>query len=208
MILTIDNLQGQGPENYTQAIDGTNLPKVQRKLNQPAELQFSLLANSPGFVVPAADARVIVLKANGSFVFTGYVTGAPEYEYLGWGEQGPVYRYNLVAQSDEILLDRKALPNRAPFVNRSAGNALSQLAQDLLPGWFNTSAVQDLDQIATYAVNPQKSFSFHAAEIAVCARAASWRMNGSLILSPVGAATYSLSESDEGFWPLKRLVAV
>ena len=129
MILTIDNLQGQGPENYTQAVDGTNLPKVQRKLNQPAELQISLLANSPGFVVPAMDARVIVLKANGNFIFTGYVTSAPEYEYLGWGEQGPVYRYNLVAQSDEILLDRKALPNRAPFVDRSAGNALSQLAQ-------------------------------------------------------------------------------
>ncbi|MFY9980012.1 MAG: hypothetical protein WAK22_17425 [Candidatus Sulfotelmatobacter sp.] len=201
MILTIDNLQGQGPENYTQAVDGTNLPKVQRKLNQPAELQISLLANSPGFVVPAMDARVIVLKANGNFIFTGYVTSAPEYEYLGWGEQGPVYRYNLVAQSDEILLDRKALPNRAPFVDRSAGNALSQLAQDLLPGWFNTAAVQELDTLATYAVNPQKSFSLHAAEIAIYARASFRTMNGALILSPVGAATYPLNESDETFSP-------
>ena len=110
-------------------------------------------------------------KTNGSDVFTGYVVAAPEYEYLGWGEQGPVYRYNVVAQSDEILLDQKALPNRSPFVVRSAGNALRQLAQDLLPGGFDTSEVQDVDTLASYAVNPQKSFSFHAAEIALAAGA-------------------------------------
>jgi hypothetical protein len=201
MILTIDNLQGQGPENYTQAMDGTRPPKVQRKLNQPAELQISLLANSTGFVVPATGARITLVKANGSFVFTGYVTAAPQYEYLGWGEQGPAYRYNLVAQSDEFLLNRKALPNRAPFVDRRAGNALGQLAQDLLPGWFNTTAVQSLDTIATYAVNPQKDFSFHAAEIAVCARASFRAMNGALILAPVGAASYALNETDENFSP-------
>ncbi len=136
-----------------------------------------------------------------TYLFTGYVTGAPQYEYLGWKEQGPVYRYNLVAQSDEVLLNRKALPNRAPFVDRSAGNAVSQLAQDLLPGWFDRSAVQNLDAMANYVVNPQKSFSFHAAEIAVCARASFRAMNGSLILAPVGATTYALNESDENFSP-------
>jgi hypothetical protein len=201
MKLTIDNLQGQGPRDYTVALDGTKLPKIERKLNQPAELQFSLLANSPGFVIPVMGARVALGKTNGSDVFTGYVVAAPQYEYLGWGEQGPVYRYNVAAQSDEILLDQKALPNRSPFVDRSAGNALRQLAQDLLPGWFDTSAVQDVDTLATYAVNPQKSFSFHAAEIALSARASFSAMNGALILAPVGAATYALNESDANFSP-------
>ncbi len=201
MNLTIDNLEGLGPQNYTEAMDGTKAPKVQRKLNQPAELQFSLLGNSPGFVLPAAGGRVILAKVNGSDVFTGYLMAAPEYEYLGWGEQGPVYRYNLTAQSDEAVLNWKALPNRAPFVNRSAGNALQQLAEDLLPGWFDASAVQDLDTLASYAVNPQKNFSFHAAEISVAARASFRAMNGALILTPVGAATYALNESDETFSP-------
>jgi hypothetical protein len=201
MNLTIDNLQGQGPQDYTATLDGTKSPKVERKLNQPAELQFSLVANSPGFVVPVSGARVTLGKTNGSDVFTGYVTAAPQYEYLGWGEQGPVYRYNFIAQSDEDLLDRKALPNRSPFVDRSAGDALRQLAQDLLPGWFDTTAVQDLDTLATYAVNPQKSFSFHAAEIALAARASFRTMDGALILAPVGAASYALNESDENFSP-------
>src|ERR1700692_42714 len=201
MKLTIDNLQGQGPQDYTGAMDGTKPPKVERKLNQPAELQFSLVGNSPGFVIPVTGARVTLGKTNGSDVFTGYVTSAPQYEYLGWGEQGPVYRYNVIAQSDEVLLDQKALPNRSPFVGRSAGNALRQLAEDLLPGWFDTSALQDVDTLATYAVNPQKSFSFHAAEIALASRASFRTMNGALILAPVGAATYALNESDANFSP-------
>jgi hypothetical protein len=201
MKLTIDNLQGLGPQDYTGAVDGTKPPKVERKLNQPAELQFSLVANWTGFLVPVSGARVILGKTNGSDVFTGYVRGAPQYEYLGWGEQGPVYRYNVVAQSDEVLLDQKALPNRSPFVDRSAGDALRQLAQDLLPGFFDTSAVQDVDTLAVYAVNPQKSFSFHAAEIAVAARASFRTMNGGLILAPVGAAAYAMNESDANFSP-------
>ncbi len=201
MKLTIDNLQGQGPQDYTAALDGTKLPRVERKLNQPAELQFSLLANSPGFVIPVAGARVTLGKANGSDVFTGYVTGSPQYEYLGWGEQGPVYRYNVVAQSDEVLLDQKALPNRSPFVDRSAGDALRQLVEDLLPGWFDTSRVLDVDTLASYAVNPQMSFSFHAAEIALAARGSFRTMDGALILTPIGAAAYALNESDANFSP-------
>jgi hypothetical protein len=201
MKLTIDNLQGQGPQDYTAALDGTKLPKVERKGNQPAELQFSLVANSPGFVIPVVGARVALGKTNGSDVFTGYVIAAPQYEYLGWGEQGPVYRYNVAAQSDEMLLDQKALPNRSPFVDRSAGNALRQLAQDLLPGEFDVSAVQDVDTLATYAVNPQQSFSFHAAEIALASRGSFRSMNGALILAPVGTATYALNESDPNFSP-------
>jgi hypothetical protein len=201
MNLTIDNLQGQGPQDYTAGLDGTKPPVVERKLNQPAELQFSLVANSLGMVIPVRAARVTLSKANGTFVFTGYVTAAPQYEYLGWGEQAPVYRYNLVAQSDEILLDQKALPNRAPFVERSAGNALQQLAQDLLPGLFSTATVQSVDTLASYAVNPQEGFLFHAAEIALAARASFRVMNGALILAPVGAASYALNESDVNFSP-------
>jgi len=201
MNLTIDNLQGLGSANYTGYLDETKLPLVGRKLNQPAELQCSLVANAASFVIPTAGARVTLVKANGSYLFTGYVMGSPQYEYLGSGEQGPVYRYNLVAQSDEILLNQKALPNRSAFVERSAGSALRQLAQDLLPGWFNTGAVRDVDTLATYVVNPQESFSFHAAEIAVAARASFRTMNGALILAPVGTSVYALNESDANYSP-------
>jgi hypothetical protein len=199
MKLTIDNLQGSGPQDYTAALDSSVSPKIERKLNKPAQLRLSLVASSPAFVVPLAGARITLGKTSGNAVFTGYLTQSPHYEYLGWGALGPIYRYNLVAESDEVLLDRKTLPNRSPFVARSAGEALRQLAQDLLPGGFDTSAVQDVDILAWYEANPQKKFSEHAAEIALAARGSYRAMNGALVLAPVGATTCRLHETDESF---------
>ena len=201
MRLTIDNLDGHGAVDNTGALDASVTPRVEREMNQPSTFQCSLLGGSAGFVVPARDARVVVTRSDGSFIFTGYLTETPQYEYLGWGEQGSVYRYKLVAQSDEVLLDQKALPNRAPFVSRTAGSAMRQLAQDLLPGGFDTSAVEDVDVLASYAVNPQKPFSYHAAEIASAVRASYRAMNGALTLAPVGTAAYTISDSDGNFSP-------
>jgi hypothetical protein len=202
MKLTIDNLQGQGAVDYTAALDGTVAPRVERKINQPAELRCSLLGTTAGILVPAIGARVALTKTSGAFVFTGYLTEAPQCEYLGFGEQGTIYRYDLIAESDEVLLDQKALPNRAAFVERSAGAALTQLAQDLLPGGFDTSAVQNVDTLASYEVNPQKKFSYHAEEIALSARASYRATNGALVLASVGTAVYAINESDANYSPL------
>src|ERR1700733_5514413 len=201
MKLQIDNLDGLGPVDYTSSVDGSRFPQIVRKLNQPSELRLSLVANSSTFVVPLTGARITLGRTNGQDVFSGYLMQSPIFEYLGWGERGPVYRYDLVAQSDEALLDEKRLPDRCPFLDRSAGNALRQLTEDLLPGVFDTSAVQDLDTLAGYASNPRKKWSQHAAEIAIQARASYRIMNGALIFSPLGAASYSLNETDQDFCP-------
>jgi hypothetical protein len=202
MKLQIDNLDGFGPRDYTSSIDGSRSPQVIRKLNQPSEMRFSLLADSANFVVPVSGARVTLGMTNGQDVFTGYLMSSPVFEYLGWGERGPVYRYDLIAQSDEALLDEKTLPDRCPFLDRSAGNALRQLTEDLLPGAFDTSAAQDLDILAWYASNPRKKWSQEAAEIAVQSRASYRTMNGALIFAPLGANVYALNETDAGFCPL------
>jgi hypothetical protein len=202
MKLTIDNLQGGGAVDYSAALDGTVASRIIRKINSPAQFLCSLVAKGTGFVTPVVGARIVVTKANAAFLFTGYLTEAPQLEYLGWGQNGPVYRYGLNAESDEVLLDQKALPNRAPFVNRSAGAALRQLAQDLLPGEFDTSGVAAVDTLAVYEVNPQKKFSYHAEEIALAARASYRAVNGTLTLAPVGVASYAISESDPNFSPM------
>jgi hypothetical protein len=201
MKLQIDNLDGHGPRDYTAAIDGSRSPQVVRRLNRPSELKFSLVAQGPDFVVPASGARVALGRTNGQDVFTGYLTQAPAYEYLGWGERGPVYRYNLVARSDEAALDRKRLPNRPPFVDRGGGNALRQLTEDLLPGDFDTSAVVDVDSLAWYQVDPQKTWSEHAAEIGLEVRGNYRTMNGALIFSSIGSITHPIHQTDAAFSP-------
>jgi hypothetical protein len=201
MKIQIDNFDGRGLRDYTTAVDSSQSPQVLRGLNRISKLQFSLVANDPDFVVPVVGAHVMLGRNNGQNLFTGYLMQAPVFEYLGWGERGPVYRYNLVAQSDEALLDEKRLPERCPFVERSAGNALRQLTQDAIPGAFDTSAVQDVDTLARYASDPQETWSQQAAEIAVQGRASYRVMNGTLVFSPIGAAAYALTETDSNFSP-------
>jgi hypothetical protein len=171
MKLQIDNLDGAGLRDYTADIDAARTPRVTRKLNEASQLQFSLLSVGADFVVPRRSARVTLGRTNGQGVFTGYINADPEYEYLGWVERGAMYRYNLVALSDEFLLDEKCLSTRSPFVARSAGDALRQLTQDAIPGAFDVSAVQNLDTLPYYAPDPQKSWSQHAAAISTEARA-------------------------------------
>jgi hypothetical protein len=110
MNLRIDNFDGRGMFDYTAAVDGSQSRRVVRKLNQISTLRVSLVWDGADFVVPIVGAHVMLVRSNGQFVFTGYLIQAPAFEYLGWGERGPMYRYNLVAQSDEALLDEKRLP--------------------------------------------------------------------------------------------------
>ena len=199
MILTIDNFDGSGPRDYTAALDADRPPRVHRRLAQPAELRASLIARDTELVVPTRGARVILSRNNGDKIFTSYVVAPPEYEYLGWGERGPVYRYALRATSDEALLDRKTLPRRVPFTNRSAGDALAQLADDLLPGAFATAAVEDLAAIPSYTADPRKPWSAHAAALALRSRAAYRAHDGQLFFRPIGAVEHTLAETAPGF---------
>ncbi len=200
MKVTLDNFDGSGLRDYTDAVALDARCRLSRPLNRPAEYELTLVSSSPNFVVPANGARLVVTRNDtGGTLFTGYLNLAPEYEYLGWGERGPVYRYKLHALSDESLLDRKTLPVRLPFVARSAGEALRQLTEDVMPGVFDLSGIQGLDTIPSFASTPQKKWSEHAAEIALLSRGSYRAMDSTLVLQPVGATGYALNESDPTF---------
>jgi hypothetical protein len=201
MTLTIDNFDGNGAQDYTGTLDAQRPPRIQRRLNRPAQLRAWLVADGAEFVVPAAGARIVLARKDGSKVFTGYLTGAPEYEYLGWGQPGPVYRYSLTAESEETLLDRKTLPRRTAFVNREAGAVLKQLASDLAPPTLDVSAVQDVATLLSYTPSTQKPWSEHAAQIAKLARASYRVHDGALRFEPIGETQLVLEEGEAGFQP-------
>src|SRR3954463_13226253 len=201
MQLTIDNLDGFGPRDYTSAISSDAAPQIVRRLNLPSDFSANLIADSPQFVVPSEGGRLVLAHADGAKLFTGYLTQAPEFEYLGWGERGPVYRYALVAKSDEYILDRKMLPSRAPFTRRSAGAIVKQLASDLIPGAFNVAAVQDAGTLPSLSVDTETSWSAHVAQAALRTRSAYRAHDGALALAPLGAVTHSINEADASFSP-------
>jgi len=199
MKLTIDNLDGNGARDYTMAVDRTRAPRVLRRNRRASELRLSLIADDPDFVVPRDGARIMLGRLNGVDVFTGYLSAAPTFEYLGWNERGPVYRYNLVALSDESLLDRKTLPDRHPFIARSAGEALRQLTEDLLPGVMDTTGIADLDRVSWYSCDRQRRWSEHAAELATRARACYHVLGHKVFFNSLGTTTHILSETDTSF---------
>ena len=201
MLLTLDNFDGSGPRDYTAALSLDQPPLIKRRLNQPTLCTLDLVSTGAQFVVPVGGARIVVSRADGLALFTGYLSAAPDYEYLGWNERGPVYRYAIAATSDEFVLDRRMLPARSAFTNCTAGNALSQLANDLLPGSFNSASVQDVATLPSFRINPEHPWSKHAAELAQRARAAYRAHNGAIIFAPVGATVHGISESEPIFCP-------
>jgi hypothetical protein len=201
MKLLIDNFDGRGAQDYTAFVDSSKSPSVVRKLNSAAELKFDLVGGGESLGAPAIGGRVTLTLSSGNDLFTGYIAQTPTYRYLGWADRGLVYRYEIVALSDVMLMDQKAPPPHPPFVNRNAGDAFRQLTAEALPGWFDVSGVEAGDAIPYYSVNPAKKWTASAAEIALSARCCYRDDNGRLFFAPLAANTYALAENAETFSP-------
>ncbi|MFY9647038.1 MAG: hypothetical protein WAK29_17800 [Terriglobales bacterium] len=201
MKLTIDNFDGLGPRDYTEFVDTGKHPNLVRKLNSPAALTFGLVGGLTGVSVPSIGGRVLLTWRSGEDLFSGYIVQTPAYQYQGWADQGPVYRYEIEALSDVMLMDRKAPPAHPPFVDRSAGSAFDQLTAAALPGLFDVSGVEVGDPIPYYSVDPAKRWTASAAEISLLARCAYRDDNGKLFLAPLGANLYELAENTVTFSP-------
>ena len=202
MKLKIDNLDGAGLRDYSEFVRETPTPRIRRRLNRPSEFEATLVSSTPGFLVPAEGARVVVERGDtGNKLFTGYLRETPQFEYAGWGEGGPVYRYRLRALSDEYVLDRKVLPARAALTGRSAGEVLKQITEDVMPGKFDLSKVENLDVIPGFGIRPAKSWSEHAGEVALLARGSYRAHNGAMLLRSLGARSYVLREGEAGWEP-------
>ena len=67
MKLTIDNLQGLGPIDYTAWLDETLAPHIQRLLNQPAKLKLDLIPSPAGLCFPQSMRESCWRKQEGLF---------------------------------------------------------------------------------------------------------------------------------------------
>ncbi len=182
--------------DYTVWLDGVRPLTIERKLNQPSTCRFWVTGQSmgAGFTVPQRNQGITVKGDDGTVYFTGYVAVSPLGEYAGLGVGGPVYRYELQAISDEVLLDTQLLPS-------SAGVSGGTAAQ-LVAGLVARSGVSQLD-IAGVVLNnvvghfsPQNGarFSDLAGEVAGQARGAYRALGGALSLASVGTVVHVLDE--------------
>src|SRR5437016_299437 len=150
MKITIDNFDGAGARDYSAYACAEHPPKITRKLNQPTHATLAFVSDDPAFVVPASGGRIKIARSDGIALFTGYLTASPELEYLGVGQRGPAYRYQLTTQSDEWMLDRTLLPHRPAFIMRTAGAMLRQLALDAGGALLDLTSVDDIETQLSY----------------------------------------------------------
>ena len=201
MNLLIDNNDGLGQQDYTACVDVDHLPKIARRLNRAATMTACLVAADPSFHPPVSGARVLLQRADGFRLFTGYLATAPEQQYLGYSQAGAAWRYTLQALDDSCLLDHNALPVRTPFAFRTAGDAVRTLANDVLPNGLDLSGVQDVSPVNQFLIVPQKTWTEHVQELATMTRASYRAHDGKLYFEEVGQQSFTISEQDQHFVP-------
>ena len=77
MKVTIDNLDGLGPIDYSGALAVSKALEVERTLNAPSLCRFGLALTNAGLRLPLRNARVMVSCDDGTMLFTGYLPCEP-----------------------------------------------------------------------------------------------------------------------------------
>lgn len=199
MILTIDNLDGNGAIDYSAALCADTPPTIERVLNTPSRCTGMLDVGAPAnpgasaaLLVPVRRGRVVVSANNGTALFTGYLATEPVPVYIGVGLAGPVYRVAFTAISDEWLLDKQTLTLTADGFSVPAGSLLQSLTSRSGTSLFTTSQVQNGNPIGVFTPEPTEPWSINAAGIAGSTYAAYRVLNGALSMRPVGSVTHTL----------------
>ena len=196
MRMTIDNLDGRGALDYSDALCADGPLKIARSLNAPSVCSGLLDIGDAGLGVPKRRGRVVVAAANGTILFTGYIAMEPEAVYAGMGLKGPVYRYAFSAVSDEWLLDKQAVPLSGAGLAQSGGQLLKTLTDRVDAGLFTTTGVMNGLSVGVFEPVQTESWSANAGGVASATYAAYRVLGGAVSLQPAGTVTHTLSDGD------------
>ena len=197
MKLLIDNLDNAGLRDYTPYLCLDHGPVVRRALNRPDEMEATLTGNPGSLRIPVESARVELTCADGTKLFTGYLSRVPEAVSVGATERGPWNAYRLKAIGDQHVLDRKPLAARPSFVKKLAGELLRELTEELCPdGLFDQSEVATGEIVPEVTCTGNRRWSEVAAEVASQTRSAVRVYDHRVQFHPVGAIGHVLDEVD------------
>jgi hypothetical protein len=200
--ISIDNLDGLGAVDYTQAVAEEGPIAVQRALNEPSRCTAEIVLGAKGLAVPARRGRVTVITADGTILFTGYLATEPVRIYAGSTSVGPAYRARLTAVSDEWLLDNLgsgAGLRDTESLGLNGAALMSRLASRVQAGGSATVTVvagETLPSTGTFAARASVPWSVNAGEAAGSAYAAYRALNGQVLIQPVGEVTHSFSDAN------------
>jgi hypothetical protein len=193
--LTIDNLDGNGPVDYSSALAAKQPITIRRSLNKPSICSFGLVLAAGSPESPLRNGRVIVADENGIVLFTGYVATEPARELAGAGTTGAVYLLGLSAISDEVLLDWQTVPQTRATVGRTVGELFATLTARVSATSLASSTALATAAVGHFMPDPGAGWSGNAEALASMARSSYTAIAGMATLAPIGATTHPLSET-------------
>ncbi|GGG66002.1 hypothetical protein [Edaphobacter dinghuensis] len=196
MKITIDNLDGAGAVDYSNAVAADGALKIERTLNAPSVCGGMLDISASTLAVPARRGRVVVTSDAGTVLFTGYVATEPERVYAGVATTGAVYRYAFSAVSDEWLLDKQSAVLSGAGYAQPGGTLLTTLTNRVDGALFTTTGVQSGRNVGVFEPAQAATWSENAGSLASATYAAYRVVNGAVSMQPAGAVTHALSDGD------------
>ncbi len=196
MKLTIDNLDGNGAVDYSQAVVATANFLIERQLNQPSLCSFTLAPAAVGLPVPVRNGRVVVADDSGLTLFTGYVAMEPALSVIGCNGSGAAYEASVSGVSDEIQLDQLPLAQSQAGVSEPANELLQGLNARLgVPG-ISFALTESNGTIGEFTADAAQTWSKNAGALASMARSAYRVVNGAVTMAPIGSVVHTLSEAN------------
>lgn len=194
MRVTIDNLDGLGPIDYSDQMTAEGPLTIERRLNAPSTCSWSLC---DGLKRPARLGRVVVTSEDGTALFTGYLTREAEAVYAGEASSGPVYRLALKATSDEWLLDKQGLRVAGASFAEGGDTLLASLTSRVDASRFTTVATGQIAQVGRVGASHAQRWSEMAAAIADAAGASYRVIGGQVAVAPLGSVVHTLAVADD-----------
>ncbi len=206
MKVTIDNLDGKGAVDYSQALVSTAKFIIERQLNEPSLCSFTVAQANVSLPVPARNGRVIVSDDSGIVLFTGYVATEPALELAGQGVAGATYQSYVSAISDEVLLNQQPLPQSPASYSQSTNQLMQALNARFGAAGIAFAIAEANGNIGEFLPNPGQSWSENAGALASMSRSAYRAVSGEITMMPIGSVVHTLSESN-GTLDLSQLEA-
>ncbi len=201
MKLTIDNLDGKGPIDYSGAISSDGPLGIERQLNAPSRCTCQLVLGQGSLAMPQRKGRVVIASDAGAVLFTGYIATTPEMVLAGEWAGSPVYRFAVSAISDDWLLDRQSLAGAAAGLSQPASAVLGALTSRTGAGAIATSSLTQTRNVGVFLPDLTQSWSKNAGVVAAAAYSGYRVVSGALSLLTAGAVVHSFSDSDGTLLP-------
>jgi hypothetical protein len=199
LIFSIDN--GNGPVDYSNYVAENSISIVD-SINVPTLLTLTLENVDGTFVIPKQSGYCTLYSTKfDRFLFTGFVTNETGKSYLGLSQRTPntnfqSMEFTLQATSDEWLLNVKSVPFLPAYVNQTMGQILTNLANILAPGFYDTSLMQPGDIVPYFNYDPTQKWSDLAKEFGDQAMMRYKVLNRQIQFIPYGDAPLGLSYDD------------